>query len=370
MTPLRQIACLLALVIPTAAFAQNSYLLEYGTKPVPVRNRTGGADTQLYLMGVDMGELILRYDPNSRQEIVIPLDEAGLQLYFAPPKEYNDHIALIEAGRYDRAVDEMRSYAYPLVQYIQLPPENVNFHPILERFIFALSNSSHFDEAIAMMQFLPFDSIDPRYVNYAFTVTERLVDAGRTNDALALLNRLPIDESRAELLPKLMNFANRQREAGNMTEALFLYERIQAVRNSDLADEATLWTAYCNLEMSNVEKAKLFVEMVGPFQPEQAAYALEKLVQGRIYLEQGDDFEAMRNITQGVVAGSVSDSAMPELLYLSATLYEGREKPDVAREIYGEVDLFYTRTSWGEKSRERLAELPAPTPEESTEATQ
>ena len=353
---------MLALVVPMAAFAQTNYMLEYGAKPVPVRNRTGGADSKLFLMGVEQNELILRYNPNAREEIAIPLDAADLQIYYTPPKEYQEHIEMINAGQYDQAVDVMREYAYPLVQYIQLPPQNINIHPIVERFIFALSNSSYFDEAIALVQGLPFDSIDPRYVNYAFTITERLVDAGRTNEALILLNRLPIDESRADLLPKLMLFANRQREAGNITEALFIYERVQAIPNTELADEATLWTAYCNLEMSNLEKAKLFVEMVGPFEPDQEAFALEKLVEGRIYLEEGEDFEAMRNITQGVVAGDVGDACMPELLYLSATLYEGLEKPDVAREIYGEVDLFYGSSPWGEKSRARLAELPPATP--------
>jgi tetratricopeptide (TPR) repeat protein len=345
----------LALALP--AQGQN-YLQQYGNQPVQIVNRTGGNNAKLFLMGEEDGELIFRYNPNNPAEIILPLNTPGLLILYTPPKEYAEQIDIINAGDYDRAVEGMREYVYPLVRYLQVPPTNINIHPIVDRFTYALVNSSNLDEAAALMAQLPLTKLDPQYIDYAFTVTERLVDAGKTEEALKLLNRIPLSKKYEALLPKIMRFANQLRASGNVSEALFLYQRIQDIPDTKVQKEAILWTAYCNMETGRAQTAELFVEKVGELDPDERAFSLQKLVLGRLAMLAGETNEAMSNISQGVVTADISYPWTPELLYRSGTLYQQIGRNTVAREIYGEIELFFGSTSWGALAREQAAKLP------------
>ncbi len=357
MTLLKYTLALLALGLALPVQGQD-YLSRYGDTPIPVVNKTGGANNRMYLMGDEDGELVFRYNPNNPQEIILPLNTPGLSILYIPPKEYEEHIAIINAGDYDRAVEGMRDYVYPLIQYLQVPASNINIHPIVDRFTYALVNSSNLDEAASLMEQLPLTKLDPQYIDYAFIVTERLVDAGKTDEALKLLNRIPLSKKYEALLPKVMRFANQLREAGNMSEALFLYQRIQDIPDTKVRKEAMLWTAYCNMETGRSQTAELFVEQAGEIKPDERAFSLLKLVQGRLAMVNDNTTEAMSNISQGVVSADIGYPWTPELLYWSGTLYQQIGRVEVAREIYGEVDLFFGSTPWGEKSREQMAKLP------------
>ena len=345
----------LALALPVQA---QNYLQQYGSQPVPVVNKTGGASNRLYLMGEENGELIFRYNPNNPQEIILPLNTPELLIIYTPPKGLSDDLDNINAGRYDRAVDDMREYVYPLVRYLQVSPSNINIHPLVDRFTYALVRSDYLDEAAVLMESLPLTKLDPQYIDYAFIVVERLVDEGKTEEALRLLNRIPLSKKYESLLPKVMRFANKLRTSGNVSEALFLYQRIQDIPDTKVRQEAILWTAYCNIETGRAQTAELFVEKAGELTPDDRAFSLQKLVLGRLAIVAGKTNEAMSNISQGVVTADISYPWTPELLYLSGTLYQKIGRADVAREIYGEVDLFFGSTSWGEKSREEAAKLP------------
>ncbi|MBC2596080.1 hypothetical protein H5P28_17570 [Ruficoccus amylovorans] len=358
MTSLKYALALLVFASVLPAQGQDN-LSKYGNTPVPVVNRTGGANNKLYLMGEENGELIFRYNPKDSQEIILPLNTPGLSILYTPPREYEDHVDIINAGDYDRAVGSMREYVYPLVRYLQIPPDNINIHSVVDRFTFALVRSSDLDEASALMAYLPLTKLPPQYIDYAFILTERLVDAGKTDEALKLLNRIPLSKKYEALLPKIMRFANQLRETGNVSEALFLYQRIQDIPDTRVQKEAILWTAYCNLETGRSQTAELFVEKAGEIEPEERAFSLLKLVQGRLAMAADNTELAMGNISQGVVTADISYPWTPELFYCSGTLYQKIGRNDVAREIYGEVDLFYGSTPWGEKSREQLAKLPA-----------
>ncbi|MGE9292022.1 MAG: hypothetical protein ACQKBW_00280, partial [Puniceicoccales bacterium] len=102
----------------------------------------------------------------------------------------------------------------------------------------------------------------------------------------------------------------------------------------------------------------LFVEKAGQIGPDERAFSLQKLVQGLIAMAVGNTDAAMGSISQGVVAADISYPWTPELFYRSGTLYQQIGRPAVARQIYGEVDLFFGSTPWGEKSREQMAKLP------------
>ncbi|MEM8549706.1 MAG: CDC27 family protein [Verrucomicrobiota bacterium] len=358
-TQLIIIALLVVLATSGTGMAQTQDLYQkFANIPVPVVNRTGGANAQLYMIGTNRGEIIFRFEPTAREEITIPLDTPGLYIFFNTPRTYSGHVSMIRSRQYDDVVEAMRPYTYPLIKFADIPSNNINIHPIIDNFALALSRSSYLDEAVDVFNRLPLDKLDPRFVDHALFVVDRLAEDDRMDDAIKLLDQLPLSGDRAaQMLPRLYQFANSQREQGNIKSALFLYERLKDLPDNPQRDEAILWAAYCNLEMGKPQTALLFVELVGPIKPDQRAFSLERLVSGRIDMEADRPLDAMRKISHGVVTADIADPWMPELLYRSGELYQKLKQPDVAREVYGEVDLLFSSSSWGQRSRRALARL-------------
>ncbi|MEM9227477.1 MAG: hypothetical protein AAGA45_05875, partial [Verrucomicrobiota bacterium] len=350
------VALLATLATSAVGIAQEDDLYQkFANIPVPVVNQTGGANAQLYMIGIKGREIVFRFEPTAREEITIPLDTQGLYIFFNPPRTYNGHTSLIRSRQYDKAVEAMRPYTYPLLKFAQIPSNNTNIHPIIDSFATALSRSDYLDEAVDVFSRLPLDQLDPRFIDHAFVVTDRLVEAGRMDDAIKLLDQLPLTGDRAaEMRPRLFQFANSQREQGNIQSALFLYERLKDIPGNPNQDEAILWTAYCNMELGKPQTAELFVDLVGPLKPDQRAFSLQKLVSGRIDMKADRLMDAMRKISHGVVAADIAYPWMPELLYRSGELYQKLDQPDVAREVFGEVDLLFSSSPWGQRSRRAL----------------
>lgn len=341
-----------------------NYFLEYGTVPIEVYNRTGtsGQGQRLFLMGTDRGDLIFRYQPNDIREIGIPLDTAGLRLYYQPPSTYTDALESIEAEDYEGALQLLRPIAYPLIRFLSIPPQNFNIHDPVERMVFVLSRSDHLDEAVTVVRRLPLQSLPPAFLDHSLLLLERLADAGRTEDAIGIIATIPLSADKPETLSMLMDFADKLRENGKTNEALLLYQRLQEVPHPDIQNIARLWAAYCNIELGRPESAEVFLDIVGDLPPENRAYSLQKMVKGLIHLKNNNYSGAIREVSQGVVASEVGYPWNAELLYMSGLCYENLNNPTTARQVYGEAILFYPETPWAEKCKERLAKLPPPSP--------
>lgn len=340
------------------------YFAQYRDTPVPIINRTGGPETELYLVGVEQGDLIFRYSPYDSREIGIPLDTDGLKLFYKPDRNFLQALSLVELGDMRVAVEGMRSGVYPLVQYLDIPTDKINIHQYVERFAFALANSdANQDEAVAFFSRIPLSQLPPAFTQHALRLVEKLIANGDRTSALALMDRLPLS-GEDTLLPKLLRFANSLRKDGNIEQALFLYQRMQSNEGTPEAEEALLWIAYCNVELGRVETGKIFLDQAGQLEPGDAGFSLAALIRGNILLLEEKPLEAMKAISRGVVYTDVGADWAPEISFKAGLLYEDLGKPETARAIYDEVLLFYPSTQWGKASQERLQNMPAPEEEQ------
>ncbi|GHB99254.1 tetratricopeptide repeat protein [Cerasicoccus arenae] len=358
------VACLLTL----SALAANAedYFRKYGNKPVKVINQSTDPASQevLNLTGVDRGDLILKFE-NRPGEVGLPLDTEGLKLSIQFPDSVGVAYKQINKGEYAEAIEVLRPMVYPLVQYFEVPPENINSHEIIERYVFALVNSKGNDEEISeLLRRIPLKKAPPIFSLHALHYVARLVEMGQQQDALKLLNRIPMDSDNPIMLELVMEFADDLREEGNLDEALFLYDRLQQTKGTEQAVLATLWSAYCNVVLERYQLAGIFVEKAGKFTAEDRPYSLAQLVKAKIELETLNYTAAMEEVAKGVVATDVSYNWSPELIYTTGLCYENLDFPDTAREVYHEIVLFYPESKWAKEAEGGLMRLPPPAPKE------
>jgi len=361
--------CFVSLTLLFAAVLASAqdYYAQFGNEPVPVLNRSVGqtSNNRLFLTGVDRGDLILKTDPTSARsaEVGMPMDAEGLRLQVLFDDRTMEAVRAVTEGQYDEAIGALRPKVYPLIKYLEVPPEKINVHEVVERYLFALVNADgHEEEVNALIRRIPLTQVPPVFSVHALSYVSKLVDQGERSAALRLLNRIPLDAENPTMLALVIDFANSLREQGSFEEALFLYERVQSAEGTEAAQLATLWTAYCNVMLDRQGTAALFVEEAGEFTREQKPYSLAKMVQGKIEIESLDYDDAMEKLAQAVVSADVGYSWTPELTYLVGLCYENLNLPDTAREVYKEVILFYPDSPWSDKAQEATMRLPPPAP--------
>ncbi|MEO0794995.1 MAG: tetratricopeptide repeat protein [Verrucomicrobiota bacterium] len=366
------IFALVSLLLSSGLFAQqdgSQYYGLYAGKPVKVINRTAGSQRtgELYLVGVDRGDLLLSVNPNQTLggQIGLPIDTQGLNLQVVFPNTVVEAINDINTGNYEKGIAVLRPMVYPLLAYLKIPEDSINIHKVVERYLYALVNSNGNEvEAAEIIRRLPLNEIPPAFTVNSLVFVSKFVEMGNKEEALRLLNRIPMDPKNPRMLDLVLQFANDLRSSENYDEALLLYDRLQSAKGTEQATLATLWSAYCNVALDRFQIANLFVEKAGDFKPEDKPYSLARLVQGKIELQKMDFPKAMEFIAEGVVATDVGYNWAPELTFTVGYCYENMDFPDTAREVYKEVILFYPDSIWSTEAEEATLRLPPPAPRE------
>lgn len=337
--------------------AQPDYLSIYGKEPVAVVNQTGGGSQKVELLEIDGRDIIFRL-PGVPGELSLPLDNPSLRLYYAPPSNYATARQHLVAGRYDRAADEMRPNAYPLIRFLRIRPQSFETgHSFFAQFFEAVVSSGQIDEAARILTVLPYDNLDQNLFAWAMRVIELLAAEGKQEQALALLGRVPIDAAHPQYLPVLLLLGGRLIQSENFEQALYIYQRLLALEQPETRLEATLWTAYANLQLGRVETARLFLAQADEVERAQREFSLLSLVRGKIYLSEKDIPQAMKHLSEGIVYAEVNYPWTPELFFLTASAYRDLGQKAVAREIYREITLLFASSPWAKKSEEEIAKL-------------
>jgi len=63
-------------------------------------------------------------------------------------------------------------------------------------------------------------------------------------------------------------------------------------------------------------------------------------------------------VTEGIVMARVGLDWLPESLLMAGDAYEKLNLNDAARNVYGQVDIFYKGSVWATESKKRIAVLP------------
>jgi len=349
-------------LLPAPALAQSvpEYLARYGDTPVPVIDESGGRSTQLFLVGRRGDTILFRQSRQGSGTLEMPADTGNLRLRLEYPAAVNQAEQAVEQGDYERATQLLRPLVYPLLPFMDLSPEKINFHPILELHLRALIEGEFFEEAADLMDRLELGRMPGIIVAQAFELAEALSNAGESREALELMNEIPLSAEREEFLPMVLDFAAKLRENDQLDEAMVLYQRLQQIPGVPMRREAVLWSAYGNVQSGRTASARIFIEEVGAIERDERIFSLKKLIEGLIHLEREEPeyTEAMQEISQGVIYSDIRYDWMPELLYTTGICYEALGRPQVARQVYGQVTLFYPQTRWAEKCREAIAKLP------------
>jgi tetratricopeptide (TPR) repeat protein len=338
----------------------------YAGREVPVVVSSGGRSSNSYLLGVQGDELELRPADavNPGERVYIPLNEIQefVLEYPVPETLRAARATLRQNGPGAEILDRMRPYIWPLVEYLPVPEEQFNIHPLVDAYLGALIQGGQYDEAYAMVLEIPLSRVTPNYVQHTLDLAEALVRIQNNTRALALLGIVPLTEADLELQALLMRYAGQLRSAGNLDEALILYDRIRSLPGNPYERKAILWTAYCNVRLDRVESARLFLAEVGPLESRDPEFSLYQLVLARIGLLDGDYHEAMEQVSQGVVFSRIGYEWIPELLYTNGLCYESLGNPATARSVYDQVILFFPSNPWADRSRERLEVIQSETP--------
>lgn len=345
---------------------QTNYFRQYSRIPIPVYDQSGGNAGRgrlMYLVGRDTSNLFIKFDPNSPEEVGMPLDRPGLKLNFERPAAFDKAQDLIRAGQFDAAVETLRPIAYPLSRYMIVSNDKFNIHEVVERFVYALVESNYTAEAVEFLRRLRLDDLSPVFIDHAMLLVIKLVESGGTESAMAILQQIPVGGDQEALFRRLFVYADDLRESRAYDEALKLYERLTLLPDPEIKLRAQLWTAYCNARLGRSEVALVHVRSVGDLDRDNPLYSLLGLVTGLLEFEKGEYRKAMEHISQAVVFIDMSQSWAPELMFTSGFCYEQLGAPDTAKEVYAEVELFYPKSIWAEESRLRLEAIDAPAPD-------
>jgi len=355
--------CLLATLIIPAVSAQaqvSQYLARYGDTMVPVLDQTGDRSTRLFLVDRQGDTIIFKQSRRGPGTLELSVDLEGLRLRLEYPEAYNAARRAVAEGEFEDAIESLRPVFYPLFKYMDLDEEKTNFHPVMELYLDALISAEQYDEAFELIDRVDLGEMPGIIVSKAFSLAEALSDAGQSDKAIELVNDLPLSAEREEFLPRIMDFAAELRENGELDRALQLYQRVQQIPGVAVRLEAVLWSAYGNILRGRTATAEIFIDEVGEVSRDNRIFSLKKLVEGLIYLERDepDYIRAMQQISQGVIYSDIRYNWMPELLYTAGKCYENLERPQVAREVYGQVTLFYPDSQWADKAGTAVDDLP------------
>lgn len=216
---LRSAAVAIPFFLATSLTAETDYLERLGSGSVTVVNQTG-APQQVQLIDIDGREIIFRL-PNIPGELSIPLDNPALRLYYPPPPSFTAARQHLVAGRFERAANEMRNEAYPLIRFLRVSPRAFESgHNFFGQFFEALVRAEKYDEAARILTVLPYDNLNPALFGWAMRVIEQVAAQGREDEAIALLGRVPISDTYPQYQPVLMRLAGRLVQNQNYPQAL------------------------------------------------------------------------------------------------------------------------------------------------------
>lgn len=338
-----------------------SFLKKYKNQPIAVFNQTGskgGKGQKMFLIKKDRKQLIFRYQLRSKQEIGVPFKTKGLKLYYEYPKEFKQARAALRRKDYDEALDLLRPIVYPMVRYVELPPQKFNIREGIELLTEVVVRTENYDEALELIDALPITKLPPAFLAHSFYLADQLVQSGRSRDALSIISKIPLSKEQEKFIPDVMRFGEQLLHAQQIDEALLLFNRIQNIKGVPEANMAKLWTAYCNVSLGKLESAKIFLERASAnISQDSKQFSLMELIHARIAIGNDDYVTAIEHVSKGVVYSDVSDSWAPELLYLSGLSYQRLNNINSAKQIYGEVRLLYPQSNWATLSKEELDEI-------------
>ena len=343
----------------------------YEDEPVTVRDRTGNRrDIPIILR--EITENMILYSPQSSPEgeLGLPLDNEELRLFYEYPREkWNQAITYMDIGRYKKAIETLRPMGYPLVKFLRIPAKRFNGHAVVYRLYNALIQAESLEEALVLAEHLPMKSLEPRFLQLTFELSEKLVREQRVTESVRAILTLPLSQAGSRELEMVLGVANQVRLQDAYASAKKIYGRLTGLEQSEIVNLAELWLAYLSLQENNPQEAQSYYKKAKTDDKSKKRYSLSQMIEGNLKLNKGEHVEAINELAQGMVYSDVSYDWMPDLLYHSGRTYQqlnnhsamkNEKNKLVAANIYRQLQLFFPDNPWTEKAQKQLDSLPEP----------
>ena len=281
----------------------------------------------------------------------MPLDSIGSVQIVADTPEGFDRL-LTEVGRSSwnsEALDILRTEAYPMVRFLSLSREKCNFQYVVLKFFEGLIQLNQFPEVIYLLEQLDLASLGPYYQEKSIELLLSLVDANNHTLFNQVAPLIPLETIDAANLKKVLSIADRLRNEARYAMVTPIYERLS---NNEQVEslEPQMWQYYCQIYIGDLADQPEFIDSMHRVPSTDPLYGLQQLIIGSHYFQIERLALAMEAISEGLAYATPMDAWMPELMYRSAQLYAALDKPQVAKAVFKEIQLFFPQSHWAQKT--------------------
>jgi hypothetical protein len=329
-----------------------------GAAEATVELRYPGSRATFVLTGVEGGEVVFRNpgrDTGGRAYLAIDeLLRRRATLLFAFGESFYE--ATGRLGREDAAglLPAIEREVAPLAEFIPLAVVPGNLQPAVLTYLDALARAGEYGRAVELAGRMPLAEMSPSALEGVGELTFALDAAGRA-DLLGQLHArlLAFRGWSPEHARVLMEVADRWREGGEFSRAADLYQRVREA-DGPFGLRAALWTAYCGLHTDEAPDPAGLLAALPEMAVDSPGFSLRELVEARLALRADDLRGAMRFAARGKTYAYAGEAWYPELLFLTADLYDRLGQPEAAAMAHRELSVLFAGNPWAGKSRSRL----------------
>lgn len=291
-------------------------------------------------------------------EMLIPANRTGIKFTYKPEGDLAIKIKdAIFSGNNEAAIGMMRKGIYPLIQLVAAPESLMAIQNDVINFTDLLMAAGRVNEAYAIMMSLDYAKIKPQFSAQAVKLIGELTKLGRYNDALKLADKLSFEGEFAVLIPDFLDALDTIRNAGKIKEVSRWYAKLQSLKENPDKLACTLWMLYCDISSGNLVSAKVFVKSttIKNIDRKSPVFSLAQMIKGMLLTTSKQYKEALENFSEGIIYGKPTDQWMEELTYNTALCYKQINKPQVAKEIFEELGLFYPNSVFNKQAKAQIA---------------
>lgn len=274
------------------------------------------------------GAIIVGWDHMDQFTINIPITD-DLEIALAHPDP-------------ERKVELLEKEIWPLLPLASIRSDSTNVHILINAYIEAVIKSKAWLKGYEMSQYMALNRSPEETVGHLYKVAENLFTVGEEDKALILIDQLiaarPGEESRKFSL----NVAKRMLDMRLFKPALRLYRSI-ADGGTDLEKKkALLNSAYLSLELGDLENADKYLARA------EVIEESDDEVLGTLYLclgvkafHAGDSNLALNHLGHAMAVITPNSHIKQAGLYFTYLCYDNNEQPDIAQNIFDEMDLLF-----------------------------
>jgi len=274
------------------------------------------------------GAIIVGWDHMEQFMINIPITD-DLEIALAHPDP-------------ERKVELLEKEIWPLLPLASIRSESTNVHVLINAYIEAVIRSDAWVKGYDMSQYMALNRSPEETVAHLFTVAENLFNVGEEEKALTMIDQLiaarPGEESRKFSL----SVAKRMLDLRLFEPALRLYRSI-AEGGTDLEKKkALLNSAYLSLELGEYGNADSYLKRASVIEAsDKEAMGTQLLCQGVKAFHAGDLNLALNHLGHAMAVITPNSHIKQAGLYFTFLCYDNNQQPDIAKNIFDEMDLLF-----------------------------